>query len=240
MTKRYIILSVLFILNVFIISAQADTTFKLVRVLHGDIVDFTIDDLDNIYILNSRNQVKKINSNGDSVAVYNDVKKYGQASLLDVSNPLKLLLYYRDFGTVVALDRFLNPVNTIDLRKQNILQAKAIGQSYDNQVWVYDELENKLKKINEEGKLLLETVDFRLLFNRAPSPQKIYDQNKYVYLYDSAQSVFVFDYYGALKNRIQIKGWQSFKVTDKYIFGANNDILHRYEISKFFEEKGPC
>ena len=59
MTKRYIILSVLFILNVFIISAQADTTFKLVRVLHGDIVDFTIDDLDNIYILNSRNQVKK-------------------------------------------------------------------------------------------------------------------------------------------------------------------------------------
>lgn len=70
------------------------------------------------------------------------------------------------------LDRFLNVVNTIDLRKQNIFQAKAIGQSYDNKIWVYDEMENKLKKIDEDGKLLQETPDFRLIFNQSPSLQK--------------------------------------------------------------------
>ena len=128
------------------LSAQKDSSFTLIKTITGDIVEFTVDNLDNIYILNSRNQVKKLNSNGDSVAVYNDVRKYGQASLLDVSNPLKVLLYYKDFATIVVLDRFLNAVNTIDLRKQNIYQAKAIGQSYDNRIWVYDELENKLKK----------------------------------------------------------------------------------------------
>ena len=37
----------------------------------------------------------------------------------------------------------------------------------------------------------------------APSPQKIFDQDKYVYLYDST-GVYVFDYYGALKNKILI------------------------------------
>ena len=120
--------------------------------MKGDIVDFTVDNLDNIYILNSRNQIKKFNANGDSVAVYNDVKKFGQATLIDVSNPLKILLYYRDFATVVMLDRFLNAVNSIDLRKQNIFQAKAIGQSYDNKIWVYDEMENKLKKVDERRK----------------------------------------------------------------------------------------
>ena len=114
--------------------AQADTSFKMVKTISGDIVDFTVDNLDNVYILTSRNQLKKFNANGDSVAVYNNVKKFGQASLIDVSNPLKVLLYYKDFGTVVALDRFLNVVNTIDLRKQNIFQAKAIAQSYDNKV----------------------------------------------------------------------------------------------------------
>ncbi len=122
---------------------QADTTFRLLRVMKGDFVEFTVDNLDNIYVLNSRNQVKKFNANGDSVGVYNDVRKYGTATLIDVSNPLKLLLFYRDFGTVVMLDRFLNAVNSIDLRKQNILQSRAIGQSYDNKIWVYDELENK-------------------------------------------------------------------------------------------------
>lgn len=80
------------------------------------------------------------------MGIYNDVKKFGQATLIDVSNPLKILLYYKDFATVVMLDRFLNSVNSIDLRKQNTLQAKAIGQSYDNKIWVYDEMENKLKK----------------------------------------------------------------------------------------------
>lgn len=213
--------------------AQADTSFKLVRTITGDIISFTVDNLDNIYILNSRNQVKKLNANGDSVAIFNDVKRFGQATLIDVSNPLKVLLFYKDFATVVVLDRFLNVVNSIDLRKQNILQAKAIAQSYDNKIWVFDELESKLKKVEEDGKILLETSDFRQLFGQAPTPQKIFDQDQYVYLYDSTQPVFVFDYYGALKNKILISGWQNFKVAGKYIFGSNGDILHRYEISSF-------
>lgn len=232
MKKQVVILTVLLWCG-FGAQAQSDTSFKLVKIISGDIVDFTVDNLDNIYIVNSRNQVKKLNANGDSMAVFNDVKKFGKATLVDVSNPLKILLYYPDFATVVMLDRFLSVVNTIDLRKNGILQAKAIGLSYDNKVWVYDEVENKLKKVDEDGKILQETSDFRQLFGQAPIPQKIYDQDRYVYLYDSAQAVFVFDYYGALKNKIQISRWNNFKVTGKYIFGATGDILHRYELASF-------
>ena len=155
--------------------AQSDSIFRHLRTMKGDIIEFTVDNLDNIYVLNSRNQVKKFNANGDSVGIYNDVKKFGQATLIDVSNPLKILLYYKDFATVVMLDRFLNSVNSIDLRKQNTLQAKAIGQSYDNKIWVYDEMENKLKKVGEDGKVIQETPDFRLLLGIAPSPIKIFD-----------------------------------------------------------------
>src|SRR5262245_36422238 len=96
-------------------NAQADSLFRYVKTIKGDIVAFTVDNLDNIYLISSTNQVKKLSSNGDSVAVFNDVKKYGQATLIDVSNPLKVLLYYKDFATIVVLDRFLNVRNTIDL-----------------------------------------------------------------------------------------------------------------------------
>ncbi|NOT50272.1 MAG: hypothetical protein HOP10_03235 [Chitinophagaceae bacterium] len=226
-----------FSLQVNSVWSQSDTSFRLIKILKGDIVSFTVDNLDNIYILNSRNQVKKLDANGDSVAIYNDVRKNGNVTLLDASNPMKVLLYYKDFATIVALDRLLNVRNTIDLRKQNILQAKAIGLSYDNKIWVYDELENKLKKIDEDGKLLLETPDFRLLFNPPPSPFKIFDENKYVYLYDSLKGVYVFDYYGALRNNIMIYRWQNFKVAGKYIFGSRNDTLYRYEISSFLYDE---
>lgn len=230
---------ILLLLSGMSVKAQSDSAFRLIRLIGGekmpanDIVDFTVDNLDNVYVLNSRNQLKKYNAAGDSVAVYNDVRKFGQATLIDVSNPLKILLYYKDFATVVALDRFLNVRNTIDLRKQDILQVKAIGQSYDNKIWVYDEQENKLKKIDEEGKLMQESPDFRLLLGQAPSPLKIFDEDKYVYLYDSLQGVYVFDYYGSLKNNILIQGWKNLKVTGKYIFGSRSDTLYRYEISTF-------
>lgn len=218
-------------------SAQADTTFTLRKIITGDIVSFTVDNLDNVYLLNSRGQLKKIDLNGDSVAVFNNLKKYGQASLIDVSNPLKVLLYYKDFATIVVLDRFLTVRNTIDLRKNNILQVNAIGQSYDNNIWLYDELDNKLKKIADDGKLLQETPDFRFLLGNAITPVKIFDENKYVYIYDSTYGVYVFDYFGSLKNNIMIDHWHNFKVAGKFIFGSRNDTLFRYEISSFLVDE---
>ena len=215
------------------IQAQKDKPYKLIAAISGEVVDFTVDNLDNVYVLTSTDQLKKYDANGDSVAVFNNVKKFGKVSTVDVSNPLKVLLYYKDFSTIVVLDRLLTVRNTIDLRQQNIFQVNAIGQSYDNNIWLYDEGDSKLKKISAEGKLLLETPDFRLLFNEAPHVKNIYDQDGFVYLYDPDQSVFVFDYYGALRNKILISGWQDFKVAGKFIFGINDDTLHRYEINTF-------
>ena len=89
--RRVLNIWLLFFLPVSAIKAQADTSFKLVKVIQGDIVDFTVDNLDNMYLLNSRNQVKKLNANGDSVAVFNDVRRYGNVYSIDATNPLKLL-----------------------------------------------------------------------------------------------------------------------------------------------------
>jgi len=146
---------------------------------------------------------------------------------------MRVLLYYKDFSTIVTLDRLLNIRSVIDLRKNNILQANAIGLSYDNNIWIYDQINSKLKKIDEYGKVLLETPDFRLLFGDAPSPESIYDRDGFVYVYDTTKGVYVFDYYGALKNKILIPGWKDFRVAGKYIYGITNDTLQRYQISTF-------
>ena len=212
---------------------QQDTVFRQVKMLKGDFVGLAIDNLDNIYTVDSRNQLKKFNSNGDSVAVYNDVKQYGNATLIDVSNPLKILLYYRDFATVVELDRFLNPVNVVDLRKINIFQARTIGQAYDNSVWVYDEQESKLKKVSAQGKVTLETPDFRLVLGKAITPVRIFDENRYVYVYDPQHGAYVFDYFGTLRNNILLQNWENFSVAGKFIYGSRGDLVFRYEIKTF-------
>lgn len=203
--------------------------FQLSLTIAQDIVDFTVDNLGNIYVLNSDNQLKKLGPKGDSLAVFNDVTRYGKIASVDATNPLKLLVYYREFTTVVELDRFLNRINTIDLRKQNILQARAIGLAYDNNVWVFDELEARLKRISDDGSLVDQTTDFRQLFDSVPDPAVIRDQGGYVYLYDPAKGVYIFDHYGALKTHLDLQGWQDFDVIGKNLLGRDDRNLYRYQ-----------
>ncbi len=204
-------------------------TMKPIQVINGNIVDFTIDNLGNVYTLDKANQLKKLNVNGDSVAVFNDVRRYGLVYSIDATNPLKLLLYYKDFGTVVMLDRFLNARSTINLRNLNMFQVKAICQSYDNGVWIYDELDARLKKLNDEGNITDQSSDFRLFMDAVPSPVQLVDQDRLVYMYDTLKGLFVFDYYGALKNKVALQGWSDFQVVAGNVFGRKNTLLLQYK-----------
>jgi len=203
--------------------------FQLTKTLGPDIVDFTADNLGNIYVLNKDNQLKKLGPNGDSLAVFNDVRRYGKIATVDATNPLKILVYYREFTTIIELDRFLNIINTIDLRKQNILQAKAVSLAYDNNAWVYDELDARLKRIADDGSLVDQTTDFRQLFDAAPDPSVIRDQGGLVYLYDTSKGVYIFDHYGTLKTHIDLPGWMDFDVVDKNLVGRDSQKFYRYQ-----------
>lgn len=198
------------------------------RIYSGEVTSFTVDNLGNIYVLTPTGLLKKINSKGDSLNVFNDVRRFGMVYTIDVTNPLKVLLYYKDFSTAVMLDRFLNRINTIDFRKSGIFQAKAIGLSYDNNVWIFDEQSAKLKKIGDDGKVLSETVDLRQVLDAAPSPEKIIDRDGFVYMYDPANGIYIFDYYGALKNTLPITGIRDIQVLNKTIAGRKERKFVRY------------
>ncbi|TKK66585.1 hypothetical protein FC093_16195 [Ilyomonas limi] len=216
--------------------AAGDTALQLqlIKTIPGNYSNFYTDNLQNIYLVAAQNNgVKKLNSNGDSVAVFNNVTRYGRIYLLDVSNPLKILVYYKDFTTVVLLDRFLATRATIDLRKLGITQVKAVALSYDGNIWLYDEGEGKLKKIDENGNVLIASADLRLVFDDALNPEKIIDNSSQLYLYDSQFGWLIFDYYTAFKKRLPFTNWKDVEVNDKklsgrtdnhFLFATQNDI----------------
>lgn len=212
--------------------AQQDSVLHLKLSLKtgAALKDFTTDNLGNIYLLTQYNQVKKINEKGDSVAAYNDVRRYGKIYSIDATNALKVLVYYRDFATIVVLDRLLNVRNTIDLRRQNILQVRAISASYDNNVWLYDELDARIKKVDENGNVIQESADFRQIFDSVPIPSVIFDRDGQLYLYDQKRGLLVFDYYGGKKNNYQMLHLTDLQVLDKNTITArenNNIILYK-------------
>ena len=142
------------------------------KFIAGNYKKFYVDDFGNIFLINKDNQLKKLNTTCDSITVFNDQRRYGDLYSIDVSNPLKLFVYYKDFVTIIVLDRFLNTLNTIDFRKSGILQATAVAQSSDNNYWVIEELENKMNKIDGTVNILREAPDFRLLVSASYRPSQ--------------------------------------------------------------------
>ncbi len=156
--------------------------------------------------------------------------KQDKLTYVDASNPWKTILFYENFSTIVLLDKYLNVLTNINLRRQNIFGVKTVAASYDNRIWLFDEQENKLKKIDDAGKVLMETVDFRLIFDSVPTPIQILDRDGFVYLYDPKKGVYVFDYYGAFKNKLSFPNWKNIAVIEKNLYGFDNSNLYSYSL----------
>ena len=63
--------------------SQSDSSFQFIRSIKGNFSYFNVDNLDNVYLVTNTNQLKKIDEKGDSVGVFNDVKRYSNLSSID-------------------------------------------------------------------------------------------------------------------------------------------------------------
>jgi len=226
---KKIILHIVFFFCLCTLHAQdSDSIPTMARLVAGSYVDFQVDNLGNIFVLTPENQLKKYNAAGDSLGVFNDVRRYGKIAYIDVSNPLKILLFYEEFGTIVMLDRFLNNVNSIDLRQLGFYQVTCIGLAYDNNIWVYDALAGKLNKISSDGTQINQTNDIRPFTDSVPEPVLLTDQGGLVYLFDPHQGAFVFDHYGGYQKLIPLKNWRHFSVINNTILGWNGREFLKY------------
>jgi hypothetical protein len=220
------LIATIYFLFMCILSGAQDSAFnQQVKTITGDFTDIAADNIGNMYVVAGKTQLKKITLNGDSVAVYNDVKRYGQITAVDVSNPFKILVHYAEAATIVILDRFLSVRTVIDLRRNNIQQAKAISLAYDNNIWVYDELDSKIKKIDDSGKILAASAELRNIFPEQPSFRNIFDDNKSLYLYDPNLGWYVFDHYGAFSKKYSFANWKDVQVINGTMVGRLDSLF---------------
>lgn len=226
--KHFLLFYCLIFLFVSGIKAQDDSLFKLIKKINFPVYSFSVDNIGGLYVITSDNQLKKYNDQGDSVGVFNQVTKYGKLAYVDAENPWKTILYYKDFSTIVLLDKYMNVITAINLRKLNIFRVQAVTTSYDNNIWIFDEQDNTLKKIDDNGNILSQTVDFRLLFDAAPDPEKIIDRDGFVYLYDPQKGIYIFDYYGSFKSKLTFLHWTDIEVLGKSIYGFDEKNLYKY------------
>ncbi len=218
-------------------SAVNKQFFKLEESIKGDFAVFNVDAIGNIYVITPSDQLKKIKPDGTLAAVYNDVKRYGKLNSIDVHNPLKILIYYKNYTAIVMLDKLLSFRNQIELKPLQYIDVNTAATTYDNNIWIYDEQNFKIKKLDDKGLLLLEFADLRTLFDIAPSAEKLIDEDNHLYLIDKEQGVFIFDYYGAFNRLIPINNLSDITIEKNYLVGFRDTIMEVVQLKNLTSKK---
>ncbi|MFM7018225.1 hypothetical protein [Flavobacterium sp.] len=86
----------------------------------------------------------------------------GEVTKVDVLNPLKIIVFYEKFNTVVILDNQMNETERINFSERDFsIVVSAVGVADQNKLWIFNSLNQKLalydlitKNIQEIGNSL--------------------------------------------------------------------------------------
>ena len=158
------------------------------------ISNFTLDRLGNCYAIKNATEIIKIDGNG-KLLNSNSRRDLGSVDLIDATDPLRILVFYKDFGVISILDNQLSKQNDINLRMMNIASPTLIAGANDGGIWVFDIETMQLNKIDINLNQSKINIDIRQLLNKSIRPVRIEVSTNFICLADDHDS-YIFDQFG--------------------------------------------
>ena len=190
------------------------------------------DSFGNVYVM-STNEISKYNSKGVLQKTFSN-KRYGKISFIDATNPLKILVYYKDFQQIVFLDNQLTGSNNpISLERLGHEQTSLVCSSMNNSFWLYNNQNNELVRYSKELQPLVKTGNLKQILQSDIKPNFIKEHNGYLYLNCPSFGILVFDIYGTFNKTIPLKNLTEFDVVNGNIFYFENKTLKEYQLQTF-------
>lgn len=190
---------------------------------------FTTDNLGNCFIVD-KDEITKYDGNG---AVFNkfSIKAFGSIESIDACNPLKLMVFYKDFAKLVFLDNTLSLNGSpIDLEELNLSQAKLACVSHSDGFWLYDQQKFALVRVDQSLSIAENTSDLNQLLGININPNYLCEYNNSVYLNNPETGILVFDVFGAYVKTIPLLHLTKFHVTNNAIYYIQNNKVISYNL----------
>lgn len=198
-------------------------------------VDFIqTDHFGNLYVVKDF-RITLFDLNGKQLFVFEDYTS-GKISHIDVTDPMKIIVYYKDFMVVRLLDKTLSELSSFRLNNSGFDMVETIAHTRDRKFWIYNQSDFKLKKIDESGKIFNESELFNILFDEPVAPTKIIEYEGIVYLNDPLQGIYVFDQFGTFLRKIPIKSIRQFQLIQEKLIYFDGLMLSSYDL-RFSKEQ---
>jgi hypothetical protein len=228
-----IVLIFLFVVVGFQVSAQ----LKLVegRSFPARTKQFRVDPL-GYPIWFEKDAIYKMDTTGN-LMFQQSVKAFGHITDMDLINPMKYLVFFREQQCIGFFDNTFTPYQQkTRLSDLGISYATLVCYSMQfDRFWVFDQDNSKLVLFNSEGKRTLETENLNGLIG-LQEPVQMMERFGNLYVVDEYRGVYVFDMFGALINFVEVPNIQWIDVDANNFFYIENKQLCGYNFrskSKF-------
>ncbi len=195
---------------------------------------FLTDDLKNVYSIDG-NKLFKFDFTRKKTYSYSS-QSMGKISMVDVSDPLKILLFYKDFNQVIFLDTYLSRLSEpIGLDELGHEQVSTVCSSYKGGFWLYDEIEGKLFYYNRDLQKIHESINISSFLDSHVSPPRMILDGTYIYIYLPGKGILVLDEFGSFNKLIPLLTGSRFQVQNNNIIyhDKNNGLI----VYNLFEKK---
>lgn len=222
---KYLMKSVQVVIFFFLFSVKLFAQYSIATEVAVKADYFTSDNLGNAYVIKGHEIFKYLPS-GKLFNRYSNLM-LGNITSVDVTNPLKLLLFYRDFSKIQFLDNQLaESRGVISLQDLGLEQSTLACISFDNGFWVYDQISFSLIRFSQSFKRTQEARNINQNIGYEPQPNFLHEWGDWVYLNNPETGILVFDIFGTYFKTIPLKGLKDFQIAgDNLLYFKDGKLL---------------
>lgn len=184
-----------------------------------------VDRFGNIYTLEDYN-ITKFDSEGN---VLFSIENIDLISNLDVSNPLKPVIFYKEINELQIFDQKFSLLNSISLLNKNFDYIDCISSSKGSNYLLFDKTDNKLKKVDKAFNVLYRSESFLNLFKLEKIIFKIIEQDNGIYILNK-EGIDVFDSFLTYVKTIPIKDVANIQIFENEIIYLEDNNLLSYNV----------
>jgi hypothetical protein len=194
--------------------------------------EIQVDYRGNFYSVEGTRQLRKYNSEGQLLYEYTH-PEYAGISDVDVSDPHKVVLFYKDQQKAVILDRSLAFLSVLDLNRLEKSYAVLFRRSEEEFYWLFDINAQKLISVDEDLTVLNEGFPLYQEGIQNFYPEMIGVGLEWIVLGDPDQGILIFDHFATYRKKIPIKGFESLLTFQEGIYFSVGGKSYFYNPAEF-------
>ncbi|QIH39320.1 hypothetical protein G7A72_11060 [Flavobacterium sp. Sr18] len=147
----------------------------------------------------------------------------GKITKVDLQNPLKIVLFYENFNTVILLDNQLNEIQKINFSESTIpIVVSAIGIASQNQLWIYNSMNQQLGLFD-----YLNTIYKTISVPSAENIKNYFSDFNAFYWIDNKNNWYACDIFGRITNNGKVPDFESIEIINKnqFIYSTNGSLI---------------